>query len=123
MPHLIIEYSANMEEACDIGAFCNVLRRTAAELDIFPETGVRVRAYRADHVSIADGDQRHGFVDISIRLRESRSQDAKENAVNVLFAAAKNFLADVLATKPVMVSMEMRDIDAALSPKVNTVRD
>ncbi len=123
MPHLTIDYSANMEEVCDIAGLCDHLRRTAAGLDVFPETGVRVRAHRADHVSIGDGDPVHGYVDISVRLREGRAQVDKENAVSVLFGAAREYLYDVINSRPVMLSMEMRDIDAQLSPKVNTVRE
>lgn len=123
MPHLIVDYSANMEDACDIAGLCDALRRTAAGLDVFPADGVRVRAHRADHVSIADGDPIHGFVDITVRLREGRAQADKEDAVATLFDATKAYLSEVLKTRPVMVSMEMRDIDASLSPKVNTVRE
>ena len=123
MPHIMIDYSGNLDDCVDMPGLCDVLRKTAASLDIFPETGVRVRAVRVDHYSIADGDPAHGFVDMSVRLREGRAQDAKEAAVAALFDAAKRFLADVLASRPIMVSMEMRDIDARLAPKLNTVKD
>ncbi|MCP3972599.1 MAG: 5-carboxymethyl-2-hydroxymuconate Delta-isomerase [Rhodobacteraceae bacterium] len=123
MPHLTIDYSANLETAADIAGLCDHLRRTAARLEIFPETGVRVRAFRADHVSIADGDPEHGYIDISVRLREGRPQAAKQAAAAALFEAARDYLADMLATRPVMLSLEMRDVDAKLAPKMNTVRD
>ena len=123
MPHIVIDYSANLEEHADLAGLCDLLRRTAAALEIFPETGVRVRAHRADYVSIADGDPAHGYIDISVRLREGRRQADKEAAVGALFQAAQAHLSVVLETRPVMLSLEMRDIDAALSPKVNTVRD
>lgn len=123
MPHINIDYSANLEEGANIFGLCEVLRQCAASLEIFPETGVRVRAYRADHYAIADGNPEHGFIDISVRLREGRPQDAKEHATAILFEAARNHLDELLETRPVMLSMEMRDIDAKLAPKVNTVRD
>jgi len=122
MPHIAIEYSSNVENL-DIAALCDVLRRAAAEQPIFPEDGVRVRAFKAEHCSIADGAPEHGFVDISVRLREGRSHDAKVLATEAIFEAAKLHFANALATRPIMLSLEMRDIDAQLAPKVNTVRD
>lgn len=123
MPHITIDYSANLEDAVDFPAFCDLLRRTGIETGVFPMAGIRVRAFRADHVSIADGDSRHGYIDISVRLRGGRTFEARKAATEQLFAAAKEFLAPVIASHPMALSMEMRDIDPELSPKLNTIRD
>jgi len=123
MPHISIEYSANLEERTDIQALCEVLRSEAAGIDAFPTPGIRVRALRANHYSIADGDPKHAFVDISIRLRAGRPQDVKESAVKRLFEAAKTFLEPVLETSSLALSLEMRDIDPDLSPKTGTIRE
>ncbi|MEM7522004.1 MAG: 5-carboxymethyl-2-hydroxymuconate isomerase, partial [Pseudomonadota bacterium] len=56
MPHLIIDYSANLESVIDMAGFCDHLRAVACALPIFPAAGVRVRAFAARHVSIADGN-------------------------------------------------------------------
>lgn len=123
MPHIAIDYSANMEDRVDIAALCELLRKTGIETGVFPMAGIRVRAFRADHVAIADGDPRHGYIDISIRLRGGRAIEAKKAATEQLFAAARAFLAPVIETHPMALSMEMRDIDPELSPKLNTIRD
>lgn len=123
MPHLTIDYSANIEAAADIAGLCEALRACAAALDIFPETGVRVRAFRADHCAIADGDPENGYIDISVRLREGRVQAVKAAATAALFDAAKAHLTPVLSTRPVLLSLEMREIDARLAPKLNTLRE
>ena len=65
-----------------------------------------------------------GFlIDISIRLREGRPRDKKEAATSHLFDAAKAFVAPALEQHSIALSMEMRDIDASLSPKTGTIRD
>ncbi len=122
MPHLIIDYSANLEEVADIAGLCAVLRERAAGLEAFPMAGVRVRAIRADHVSIADGNPIHGYVDISVRMREGRSEQVKEQVATELFEAAKVCLAETMAKRPVTVSLEVREINASLAPRVSTVR-
>lgn len=121
MPHLSIDYSANLEPDADIAGLCEALRATAAGLDVFPEAGVRVRAFRADHCAVADGDPENGFIDISVRLREGRAQDVKEAATEALFAAAKSHLGQLIATRAIQLSLEMREINATLAPKLNTI--
>ena len=123
MPHISIEYSSNLDEILDIGALCETLRLAGIETGLFPMPGIRVRAFRADHYAIADGDPKHGFIDISIRLREGRPQEKKEAATAHLFSVAKAFIAPALDHHSIALSMEMRDIDASLSPKTGTIRD
>lgn len=122
MPHISIEYSANLEQRTDIQALCDVLRSEAAGIEAFPTPGVRVRALRADHFSIADGDPKHAFVDISVRLRAGRPHDVKTDAAIRLFDAAQVFLKPVLETSSLALSLEMRDIDPDLSPKTGSIR-
>lgn len=123
MPHIIIEYSANLEADIDFSQFCHALRETASAISAFPMPGIRVRALRVDHYAIADGNPEHGFIDISVRLRAGRSISVKKEAVEKLFERAKQYLAPVMAARSLALSMEMRDIDPELSPKSGTIRD
>jgi 5-carboxymethyl-2-hydroxymuconate isomerase len=123
MAHFHIEYSANLEETVDMSALCEIIRAEAAAIKTFPMPGIRVRATRVDHYAIADGNPKHGFIDLSIRLREGRSAALKHDAANQIFDVAKRFLAPAMANHSIAFSLEMRDIDAALSPKCGTIRD
>ena len=123
MPHITIDYSANLEPEVDIAALCDLLRRAAIETGEFPVAGVRVRAFAASHVSIADGNPEHGYIDISLRLRGGRDLPTRERATAHVFAAAEGFLAHVIAQRSLALSFEMRDMDPALSPKTGSTRD
>ena len=123
MPHFSIEYSANLEEMVDMAALCDHLRRAAIATGVFPMPGVRVRAFKADHHSIANGDPKHAFLDLSIRLRGGRSAEDKHRATQEIFKALQAFMAQALAKKSIALSIEMRDIDPDLSPKTGTIRD
>lgn len=123
MPHIMIEYSANIEDDIDVSALCEHLRLAATQVKVFPMPGIRVRALRADHYAIADGNPSHGFIDISIRLRAGRAPDEKKAAVNLLFDAACEYLTPLMDSRSVALSMEMRDIDPDLSPKTGTIRN
>lgn len=122
MPHFYVDYSANMEKRIDIAAFCDLLRRAGIETGIFPAAGIRVRAFRADHVSIADGDTGHGYVHLMIRLRGGRSLDTRKAAAQHVFEAARAFLEPAMSRQSIAFSMELVDIDPELSPKCGTIR-
>ena len=123
MPHISIEYSGNLDGVVDMSAFCEALRAAGVETGIFPMPGIRVRAFRAQHYAIADGDPKHGFIDISVRLRGGRPQEKKEAATAHLFETATSFLDEAFAANSIALSLEMRDIDASLSPKAGTIRE
>lgn len=123
MPHLMIDYSPNMEARTDIQGLCDTVRDAAIRTGIFPLPGVRVRAMRADFVAIADGSPHHGYVDISVRLRGGRAPEAKKAATQAIFDAAQAYLQPAMDQFPVALSLEMRDIDPELSPKAGTIRD
>ena len=123
MPHFQIEYSANLETAIDMGALCEAIRAKAATIDTFPMAGIRVRATRVDFVAMADGDPKHGFIDLSVRLREGRPDGVKRDAIDQIFATLKEFMTPAMASHSIALSAEMRDINAELSPKFGTIRD
>lgn len=122
MPHIQIDYSANLEDRLDIAGLCRVLRDAAVETGVLPLAGIRVRATVATHVVIADGNPDHAFLDISLRLRGGRSPETKSAATQAIFAAAEAYCAGVMATSSFMLSFEMRDIDPELSPKASSIR-
>jgi 5-carboxymethyl-2-hydroxymuconate isomerase len=117
-----LDYSANLEDVVDMSALCEVIRAEAAMIDTFPTAGIRVRATRVDHHAMADGDAKHGFIDLSVRLREGRSDAVKQDAIARIFTVIKDFMAPIMATRSIALSAEMRDINANLSPKHGTVR-
>ncbi len=123
MPHFHIEYSANLEEVVDIGQLCEAVRARAATIDTFPIAGIRVRATRVDHVAMADGNPKHGFIDLSVRLREGRDPAVKQDAIEQIFATLKDLMTPAMATHSIALSAEMRDINADLSPKFGTTCD
>lgn len=123
MPHIQIDYSANLEDRLDIPGLLRAIRDAAVVTGVFPLAGIRVRATACTHWVIADGDPQHAFMDISIRLRGGRPAEAKKRATGHVFAVAEAFCREVMETSSFMLSMEMRDIDPELSPKASSIRN
>jgi len=123
VPHIQIDYSGNLEGVVNIAELCETIRVAAATIDAFPLAGIRVRATRVDHYALADGNPNHAFIDLSARLREGRPTEVKKDAIDRVFAALLSFVAPAMETHSIALSAEMRDIDAALSPKYGNIRD
>lgn len=123
MPHIILDYSANLDAMLDMHGLCAALKDAAAATGVFPPAGIRVRAHAAAHSVVADGDPRHGYVDITIRLAVGRTDAQKTQAIDAVFGAVTAFTADHMATHPFMLSIELRDIDPDHSRKISSIRD
>lgn len=121
MPHLTIEYSANLDGRADLDALCAALLETVLETGLFEAGAVRVRALRADHYAIADRLPKNAFVDLSFRIGKGRSADEKKRAGEAIFATASSLLAPLFETPHFALSLEIREIDAELSWKKNAI--
>lgn len=122
MPHFQIDYSPNLEPRLDMAELCRVVAQAAADTGVFPVAGIRVRATACTHVVMADGNPDHAFLDLSVRLRAGRTDEVKQAATAAIFDAMEAFCAPVMESSSFMLSMEMRDIDPALSPKASSIR-
>lgn len=121
MPHFNIEYSANLEGRIDIDRLCRRILREILATELFETGAVRVRAIRCDHYAIADDLPENAFVDMSFRVGTGRSVDFRKAAGEGIFAAAAEELHSLFETPHFALSLEIREIDPALSWKKNAI--
>lgn len=121
MPHMSIEYSANLDARVDMAEFCAVVQKTILETGLFEVGAVRVRAFRAEAYAIADRLPENGFIDMNFRIGRGRSADEKKRAGEAIFATASDHLAKLFATPHFALSLEIREIDSELSWKKNAI--
>lgn len=123
MPHIVLEYSANLSAQLDFGAFLESLRDSALATGVFPLGGIRVRAYQADHYLIADGYPDNAFVHITLRVGHGRDLETRKRACEAIFATACEFLQPLYDRLPLGISLEMQEIDALLTAKKNNLHE
>lgn len=121
MPHLTVEYSANLEGRADLDTLCGTLLETVLETGLFEVGAVRVRALKADHYAIADRLPENGFIDLNFRIGKGRNAEEKKRTGEALFAAASAALAPLFETPHFALSLEIREIDAEFSWKKNAI--
>lgn len=123
MPHIVIEYSANLRGRLDLPAFLATVHEAALKTGVFPVGGIRTRAYAAEHYVIADGHPDNAFVHIGLRIGPGRDLDTRKRACEGIFAAARHYLAPLYETLPLGLSLDMQDIDPVLRCRQNNLHE
>ncbi len=123
MPHVICEYSANVEDKIRIDALLTALHDGLMDTGIAELAGLRTRAARREHVRIADNDPTNGFVNITVRLAKGRPPETRKRVAAAVFAAACRHLEDALATTPLALSVEVQEIDPDFRIHTSNIRE
>ena len=125
MPHLVVEYSANLESRLELEALMAKLRDVAVAGGVFPLAGIRVRAARRDRYLIADGDPAHGFVHVMARIGEGRAEAVRRAQAQALFDALRAHLEPLSRDQVggLALSLEMVQIDPVGSLKLNNLHE
>lgn len=121
MPHLIIEYSANVADAVEPHELVAALHDAALATGIASLDALRTRAAARDVYAIADRHEDNAFVAVTARLGAGRSEDDKQRMLTALMDALRGFLGD--ARQTMMLSVEYQDIDPALRINENHLRE
>ncbi|NYE63186.1 5-carboxymethyl-2-hydroxymuconate isomerase [Duganella sp. 1224] len=113
MPHLKIEYTANLDAHTDIGDMCRALSHTlvtlqdAAGVLVFPLYGTRVLAYPAERYAVADGEQSRAFVYLNLRITPGRGPELVQKIGDTLLEAARAYLAPVMDKLPLRLTLHI----------------
>ena len=121
MPHMIVEYSANLENRIDIDALCEALWRALKSNPIFPLGGIRVRAYKAEIYRIADCVPENAFIALSLRIGAGRTKQQINEAGDKIFAVASEFCAELFSEPNFALSFEINEINENASWKKNSI--
>lgn len=123
MPHLIVEYSANIEDQIALDALLDKLHTCALGTGVFPLGGLRVRAHRADHFRIADKAPDNGFVHVTALIGHGRPLDVQQRAAEELFAVLTKHLESLYDKSPLALSLNVQEFHPVLNYKKNNLHE
>ena len=121
MPHIIVEYSGNLDGAVDVPGLLNALHQAMIDTGVAETAAIRTRAIRLEHFCIADRDPKNGFLHITVRMREGRPKEAYQKVADALMAAAETSLERAFASHPLQLAVEIQEMNQ-LTLRKNTVR-
>jgi 5-carboxymethyl-2-hydroxymuconate isomerase len=123
LPHLVVEYSANIEDQIALDALLDKLHACALGTGVFPIGGLRVRAYRADKYRIADKARDNGFVHVTATIGHGRPLDVQQRAAEELFATLTAHLDVLYAKSPLAISLNVQEFHPVLNFKKNNLHE
>ncbi|MEZ5661555.1 MAG: 5-carboxymethyl-2-hydroxymuconate Delta-isomerase [Burkholderiaceae bacterium] len=123
MPHIIIEYSANIRQSMDLPGLIDTMHAAALSTGVFPPGGTRTRAAERTDYRIADGHPDNAFVHVMVRIGHGRDQATKQAAGETLFDALCAHLTMLSACSPLALSLQIEEIDPVLTYKQNNIHE
>ena len=123
MPHVIVEYSANIEDKIRVPHLLAALHEAMHQTGIAEIAGLRTRAERRDQFRVADNHATNGFVAIIVRIAQGRTLETRKMVLEAVTSAANKNLETVFATTPLALSVEIQEIDPVLRVNKSNIRE
>jgi 5-carboxymethyl-2-hydroxymuconate isomerase len=122
MPHLVILYTGQLDQATDMKALCRKLadtmlvQRDDKDQAVFPIGGTRVLAYPAPHYAVADdgaagraagGTGDYAFVYLNLRMSRGRSAATHQRVGEALLATTQAHFQPVFEQSPIGITLQI----------------
>ena len=107
MPHVILEYSANVVDEVDEVALARELTRELAGAGPFKLADVKTRVYRAASFSVAGGDERQSFAHLTLRILAGRDAETRRAAGEHMLGVLRRAFARSLAELDCQLTVEI----------------
>ena len=120
MPHVVLEYSANVGEHHDIDSLVAAVHGAALDHGLAARDALRTRAVERTNYRVATGEPHFGFVAIQVRIGPGRDDATINSFLEAVLGAAQAAL--VGSELVVMWSIEANEIDPTKRINRNDVR-
>jgi len=122
--HFVLEYSDNLEQdQLSIQKLFAALHEAAEQTGLFPFKGIRSRGYCCEDYRLADGNPKHGFAHLEVKLGAGRSLEDRQLAADKFFAVFTDHFSTAFSQQGVALSFEMRELEPVLKFNKNNIQD
>ncbi|MBV9566636.1 MAG: 5-carboxymethyl-2-hydroxymuconate Delta-isomerase [Hyphomicrobiales bacterium] len=121
MPHIVIEYSANLENRVELHQLVREAHEAALASGVFEIGGLRTRCARRDVYRVADGHPDNSFIAVNVRIGHGRDEATRHRAGKMIFDAICAHLKPIMATTPIGITLDVAEIDKAATFKQNNM--
>ncbi|WP_448679587.1 hypothetical protein [Pseudomonas nicosulfuronedens] len=115
MPHIAIDYTANLADDLATLGLPQKLHEAAQTIGVFPVSGLRTFARAIDHYHVGANTKSEAFINIQIRIAPGRPEELRQRIVDTLFASAEQTLATLIEKRPVGLQLEITEFDRSLT--------
>lgn len=122
MPHIIIEYNHPASTALPMERLVSAIHDAAMAHPAMPIGGIRTRAYGGGIAKVGDGAPDNGFIYITVRLGQGRSEATKRDIGDKLFSTLSDFTQPHFdAGHPLSLGLEIQEIEKDWTWKKNNI--
>lgn len=108
MPHVTVEYSANIEPSVDARRLVQEIHETMINSGLFEIATIRTRAEPRDIYIVADGKPENVFLQVIARIRPGRSVEDRKRLGGLLLDTCKRALAGL---PKVAIGVEIHELN------------
>ncbi|CAL9632285.1 5-carboxymethyl-2-hydroxymuconate Delta-isomerase [Streptomyces sp. NPDC057375] len=111
MPHLVLEYSANVREDMDTAALFGKLHTALVVAGGFRLQDFKSRAVRMNRYFIGDGSHEQSFVNLDVRTFGGKSTEARTAISEAALAVLAEAFATTLRETACDISVQVTELD------------
>lgn len=115
MPHIQIEFSANLETAVADARLVDAIHQAAVDSGIFPVWGIRTFARALTQYRVGNGEAGNGFVNVTVRVAPGRNLALRQRITRELFGAVLQAMDPLFKSHRLGCQLEVTEFDAEVS--------
>lgn len=115
MPHIQIDYTANLADAVKDGRLVDKVHQAAVDSGIFPVWGIRTFAQVRGDYRVGNGEAGNGFVNVTVRIAPGRNLALRQRVRQELFGAVLAAMGPLFEYHRLGCQLEVTEFDANTS--------
>ena len=108
MPHLVLEYSDNIE--VDVQPLLARLHEEVVATGAINLKGIKSRAIKHTQYRIADGDPDYAFVHVGLLIREGRPLEVQKEATQRVMNVLKDTFGYLFETRKLSLTVDLKEM-------------
>lgn len=108
MPHLVLEYSDNIE--VDVQALLGRMHAEVVATGAINLKGIKSRAIKHTQYRIADGNPDYAFVHVSLLIREGRPVEIQKDATCRVMKVLKETFGVLFETRKLSLTVDLKEM-------------
>ena len=115
MPHIQIDYTANLADAVKDGRLVDKVHQAAVDSGIFPVWGIRTFAQTRGDYRVGNAQAGNGFVNVTVRIAPGRNLALRQRVRQELFGAVLAAMEPLFENHRLGCQLEVTEFDADTS--------
>lgn len=122
MPHIILEYSANISGAPEPRTVFADLHEAIRPLESISVADLKSRAVVRDAIYVGDGDRDRAFVHLQVQLLSGRDQSVRQRLAKECMRVLESHFNERVAGPKCQLSVEVREMERSTYVKQVTAQ-